>query len=84
MIQAAKSANIHEFILTLPEDYNTYIGEGGGKFVGWKSRCLQLLERDIKNAPNLLLDEATSALVNENEYIVKEELEALMKIRQRP
>jgi ATP-binding cassette, subfamily B, bacterial len=81
MIRAAIDANIHEFVMSLPDDYHTQIGERGIKLSGGQKQRVAIARAILKDAPILLLDEATSALDSETEYHVKEALDGLKKGR---
>lgn len=81
MVKAAISAEIHDFILSLPKGYDTEIGENGIKLSGGQKQRVAIARAILKDAPILLLDEATSALDGETEYYVKEALDELMKGR---
>jgi len=81
IIEAAKNANAHEFIMGLPNGYDTDIGQRGVKLSGGQKQRLSIARVFLKNPPVLIFDEATSALDNESEKIVKESLEALAKNR---
>ncbi len=81
MIEAAVSAEIHDFILSLPKGYDTEIGENGVKLSGGQKQRVAIARAIIKDAPIILLDEATSALDGETEFHVKEAIEGLMKGR---
>ena len=81
VVEAAKNANAHEFILGLPEGYNTDIGQRGVKLSGGQKQRLSLARVFLKNPPILIFDEATSALDNESERVVQESLERLAKNR---
>lgn len=81
VIQAAKVANAHEFILSLEDDYHTNIGERGNKLSGGQKQRVSIARAVLKNPPIMILDEATSALDTESEKLVQEALDHLMKNR---
>ncbi|MBR7187422.1 MAG: ATP-binding cassette domain-containing protein, partial [Clostridia bacterium] len=78
---AARAANIAEFIETLPDGYDTQVGERGARLSGGQKQRIAIARVFLKNPPVLILDEATSALDNESEHIVQQSLEGLMKGR---
>lgn len=81
IIEAAKNANAHDFIMELPDDYNTYIGQRGIKLSGGQKQRLSIARVFLKNPPILIFDEATSSLDNESEKVVQDSLEKLAKNR---
>lgn len=81
IVAAAQNANAHEFIMNLPEGYDTYIGQRGIKLSGGQKQRLSIARVFLKNPPVLIFDEATSALDNESERVVQESLEKLAKGR---
>lgn len=81
VIEAAKIANAHDFIMETEQGYNTTIGDRGGKLSGGQRQRVSIARAILKNPPILILDEATSALDTESERLVQEALERLMKTR---
>ena len=81
VIEAAKLAGAHEFILGLENGYDTYVGERGVRLSGGQKQRISIARVFLKNPPILILDEATSALDNESEHLVQQSLEKLMKGR---
>lgn len=81
IMEAAKAAAAHDFILKLPEGYNTVVGPGGGRLSGGERQRVSLARAFLKDAPILLLDEATSALDSESERLVQDAIAKLMRGR---
>jgi len=81
IVEAAKKANAHEFILGLPDGYQTDIGQRGVKLSGGQKQRLSIARVFLKDPPVLIFDEATSSLDNESERVVQESLEKLAKDR---
>lgn len=81
VIEAARAANAHDFILAMPDGYNTVIGERGVRLSGGQRQRLSIARALLKNPPVLILDEATSSLDAESEYLVQDALSRLMKGR---
>ncbi|CEO28580.1 ABC transporter ATP-binding protein [Paraclostridium sordellii] len=81
VIEAAKKAKIHDFVVSLPDGYDTYIGERGVKLSGGQKQRISIARIFLKNPPIMILDEATSALDNVTEYEIQKSLEELSKDR---
>ena len=81
IVEAGKKANIHEFVMSLPDGYETFVGERGARLSGGQKQRISIARIFLKNPPVLILDEATSALDNESEAYIQKSLDALSKGR---
>ena len=81
VVEAAKRAGAHEFIMNLKDGYDTYVGERGVKLSGGQKQRISIARVFLKNPPVIILDEATSALDNESEFAVAESLARLSEGR---
>jgi len=81
IVEAAKAAAAHDFIMRLPEGYDTVVGPAGGRLSGGERQRVSLARAFLKDAPILLLDEATSALDSESERLVQDAIRRLMRGR---
>lgn len=81
IIEAARKANIHDYIVSLPDGYDTLVGERGVRFSGGQKQRLSIARVFLKNPPILIFDEATSALDNESEKFIQQAMQSLAKER---
>ena len=79
IIQAAKGARIHDFILSLPNGYDTIVGEAGSKLSGGEKQRISIARTILKNTPIIILDEATAAIDPNNEYLIQQAISNLGK-----
>ena len=79
MIEVAKKARCHDFIMALPDGYDTVIGEGGGTVSGGEKQRISIARAMLKNAPIIILDEATASIDPENEHLIQEAISALTR-----
>ncbi len=79
MIDAAKKARCHEFIMALPDGYDTVVGEGGGTLSGGEKQRISIARAILKDAPVIILDEATASIDPENEHLIQQALSELTR-----
>lgn len=79
MIDAAKKARCHDFIMALPDGYDTIVGEGGGTLSGGEKQRISIARAILKNAPIIILDEATASIDPENEHLIQQAISALTR-----
>lgn len=79
MVEAAKKARCHDFIMALPEGYDTVIGEGGGSLSGGEKQRISIARAILKDAPIIILDEATASVDPENEHLIQAAISELTK-----
>ena len=79
MIEAAKKARCHDFIMALPDGYDTVVGEGGGTLSGGEKQRIAIARMMLKNAPIIILDEATASIDPENEHLIQQAISALTR-----
>ena len=79
IIAAAKAACCHDFIMTMPEGYDTMIGEGGSTLSGGEKQRISIARAILKNAPIVILDEATASIDPENEHLIQQAISKLTR-----
>ena len=79
MIDAAKKARCHDFIMALPNGYDTVVGEGGGTLSGGEKQRISIARAILKNAPIIILDEATASIDPENEHLIQQAISELTR-----
>ena len=79
MIAAAKKARCHDFIMALPQGYDTVVGEGGGTLSGGERQRISIARAILKNAPVVILDEATASIDPENEHLIQQAISELTR-----
>lgn len=79
MIAAAKKARCHDFIIALPNGYDTVVGEGGGSFSGGEKQRISIARAILKDAPIIILDEATASVAPENEHLIQQAISELTR-----
>lgn len=79
MIEAAQKARCHDFIMDLPNGYDTVVGEGGGTLSGGEKQRISIARAILKNAPIIILDEATASIDPENEHLIQHAISELTK-----
>lgn len=79
MIKAAKKARCHDFIMALPDGYDTVVGEGGGTLSGGEKQRISIARAILKNAPIIILDEATASIDPENEHLIQQAISELTR-----
>jgi ATP-binding cassette subfamily B protein len=79
VIEAAKAAQCHDFIMEMPDGYDTVVGEGGGTLSGGEKQRISIARAILKDAPIILLDEATASVDPENEVLIQDAIQALVR-----